>query len=117
MTVETLVFLVGVSALLMHELDAIQQEEWRFFLGWAKLDDVSAYRIFAAAHFPLFVIILASLADGRFQAGMDVFLILHALAHFLLRNHRYIHFNNGFSRFWIYGGAAAAFTHLLLGTG
>jgi hypothetical protein len=109
-----LVFLVGVGALMLHELDAIRQQEWRFFFGWTGMDDASAYRLFTAVHLPLFVLIMALLPDARFQIGLDVFLILHALAHFILRNHPAIQFNNPFSRLWIYGGALVAIVHLIL---
>ena len=107
-----LFFLSGLSALLIHELEAIQQEEWRFFLGWTGMSDENAYRIFTAAHFPLLVWILASSSDRPFQIGMDIFLILHAVAHTVLRNHPLIRFNTRFSQFWIYGGTVAAIAHL-----
>ncbi|MDX2163421.1 MAG: DUF6713 family protein [bacterium] len=111
---ETAFLLTGLAALINHELDAIQQQEWRFFLGWTGLSDASAYRLFTAAHLPLMVGILAALPDARFQIGFDAFLILHAVAHFALRRHPAIHFNTGFSRLWIYGGAALGLVHLVL---
>lgn len=114
---EQIIFLHGVAFLLLHELDAIERQEWRFFFGWTGLGDQNAYRLFTAAHLPLFGLILASLPDTRFQVGMDIFLVLHALAHYLLRNHRLIRFNNRFSQVWIYGGAALGIIHLLLSAG
>jgi hypothetical protein len=108
------IFYGGLAALMIHELDAIQRSEWRFFLGWTRLDDERAYQIFMAAHFPLLVIILDLLPDRRFQIALDVFLIGHALAHYSLRNHRLIQFNNTFSRLWIYGGALTGCAHLYL---
>jgi hypothetical protein len=108
------VFYSGLAALMIHELDAIQREEWRFFLGWTQLDDERAYQIFAAAHFPVLLIIFDLLPDRRFQIALDIFLIGHALAHYSLRNCRRIRFNNTFSRLWIYGAAAAGCMHLVL---
>lgn len=107
-----LLFLSGLCALIIHELDAIQQEEWRFFFGWTDMSDQTAYRIFAAAHFPLLIWILASYPARSFQIGMDLFLIAHAIVHTLLRNHPLIHFNTRFSQVWIYGGAVFAIAHL-----
>jgi hypothetical protein len=108
-----LLFLMAVSALLLHELDAIQQREWRFFLGWTKLSDAVGYQVFTAVHLPLFLLILALLPDRGFQIGFDLFMLLHALAHTLLRHHPLIRFNGLFSRLWIYGGAFVALLHLI----
>jgi hypothetical protein len=110
--IETLSFMTGLAALLLHELDAIQQEEWRFFLGWTGMSDETAYRIFVAAHLPLFVAILLLLNDPGFRLAMAAFLVLHAVVHFALRRHPLIRFNDGFSRLWIYGGAALGLAYL-----
>lgn len=107
-----ILFLSGVCALIIHELDAIQQGEWRFFLGWTGMSDQTAYRLFTAAHFPLLIWILTSLSARPFQIGMDIFLVAHALAHTILRNHPLIRFNTRFSQLWIYGGALAGLAHL-----
>lgn len=101
----TLVFLSGITFLFLHELDAIQQKEWRFFLSWTNIHDESACRLFVALHFPLFLLILWNLPSERFQMGLDIFLVIHALLHILLRNHPLIHFNGRLSRLWIFAAA------------
>mgnify|MGYP000243178483 CR=1 FL=1 len=112
----TLVFYINLGFLLAHELDAILQHEWRFFPFLAPFDDVTAYRLFTAAHVPLFALILWNLFVRNFQIGLDVFLIFHAGLHFVLRNHPKITFNNPFSRVWIFGAALLSGIHLgLLG--
>ncbi|MEL6268336.1 MAG: DUF6713 family protein [Chloroflexota bacterium] len=111
---EMLIYLCGVACLFNHELDAIQQEEWRFFPGWSPLSDEAAYRLFTALHLPLFVLILWYMPSVGFRVGMDVFLIAHAGVHWLLRNHPATRFNSGFSRLWIFGGAVFSGVHLLL---
>lgn len=109
-----LIFVLGVTWLMLHELDAIRQGEWRFFFGGLKWDDERAYHAFVTAHIPLFVFILWHLQAGWFQLIFDVFLIGHAIAHTLLRHHPHIRFNNAFSRWWIYGGAILGGAHLML---
>lgn len=110
----SLLFLVNIALLNAHELDAIQQHEWRFFPFLRPFSDATAYRIFVAAHVPLLVLILANLESRPFQIGLDVFLIVHAGLHYALRNHPLITFNNPFSRLWIYGAALVSALHLLL---
>jgi len=112
-TTADLIFLCGLTCLIIHELDAIKQAEWRFFFAPFPVSDETAYRIFTALHAPLLVYFW-NLGAAWFQAAVDVFLIIHAALHWALRNHRYIQFNNGFSRVWIYGGAVFGLLHLLL---
>lgn len=114
MMMADLLFLLGIAMLMIHELDAIQQQEWRFFLSWTGMDDQRAYQLFTAAHLPLFVLIMAHVTTPGVQFALDLFLIVHALVHTLLRHHLHIRFNNGFSRLWIYGGAGIGFVHLLV---
>lgn len=109
-----LIFLTGVAFLFTHELDAIKQGEWRFFFAPTPLSDETAYRLFTAVHVPLFVVFLWNWQSPAFQVGVNLFLIVHALLHWLLRNHPKITFNNAFSRLWIFGGALLGALHLVL---
>ena len=109
-----MLFLVGMAFLFVHELDAIQQHEWRFFFSLIPISDLTAYRIFTAAHVPLFVLIIWNAQSWPFQIGFDLFLILHAGLHWVLRNHPKIKFNGWFSRFWIFGGAVIGILHLVM---
>lgn len=113
-TLESLVLLTGVACLLLHELDAIHQAEWRFFFTWTGMSDERAYRLFTALHLPLFVLILANLASPAFQIGLDSFMIGHAVAHLLLRRHPLIRFRSPFSWLWIGGAGLLGGLHLLL---
>jgi hypothetical protein len=108
-----LLFLAGLAFLLAHELDAIDRGEWRFFFGFTPLSDVAAYRLFTALHVPLLVWMLANLNAPAFRVGFDLFLIVHAALHWLLRDHHHLQFNNSFSRLWIYGGALIGALHLM----
>ncbi|MFZ4829117.1 MAG: DUF6713 family protein [Phototrophicaceae bacterium] len=107
------VFLMGLVCLVLHELDAIQQKEWRFFFR-SFLADQTSYRLFVFLHFPLLLWILWALDSTQFQIGMSLFLVIHAGLHWVLRNHPLIQFENSFSRVWIYGGATFGLIHLIL---
>lgn len=113
-TIPDLIFLTGLACLFVHELDAIQQKEWRFFFAPFNLSDEHAYPLFIALHVPLFVLIVANVHTQSFQIGLDTFLIVHAMLHWLLRNHPHINFNNAFSRLWIFGGGALGAVHLIV---
>lgn len=113
MSLADIIFLLAVTWLLNHELDAIQQHEWRFFFG-ASFDETTAHRLFVGAHIPLFFLILLGLNNPGFQLFLDLFLIFHAGLHFVLRNHPGLNFNSSFSRFWIYGAAILAMSHLII---
>jgi len=109
-----LLFLLGVAFLHNHELDAIRRGEWRIFSQWASFSDDVGYRLFTALHVPLYIFIMWFLPDQPFQVGFNIFLIVHAILHGLLRNQPELDFNNGFSRLWIFGGAVIGVTHLIV---
>ncbi len=106
-----MLFLLVVALMFVHELDAILQREYRFFFAF--LDDVTAYRVFTAAHIPLFIWVMANLNAPLFQIGFSAFAILHAGLHWFLRKHPLIEFRNTFSRVIIYGAAASGIASLL----
>jgi hypothetical protein len=83
-------FWLGLALLLTHEMDAIANHEWRFFPATAMLNDSIGYRVFTAAHVPLYLIILLGLASPErvaWMRGLDVFFIVHVLLHLLFLRH------------------------------
>ncbi len=107
-----LIYVLALCFLIAHELDAIDQQEWRFFFRF--LDDRAAYRLFAALHVPLLAVILWNLQSRSFQIGMDIFLLIHLGLHILLRNHRLIAFKSWYSWLWIVGAALFGAAHLVM---
>jgi uncharacterized membrane protein YdcZ (DUF606 family) len=108
-------YFCGLACLFTHELDAIQQEEWRFFFGWSPLSDRAAYGLFTALHVPLFALIMANAFSPGFRVGMSIFMMVHVVLHVVLR--RYVDFNSAFSWVWIAGagvcGAAYVMTRMI----
>lgn len=113
-TLTDLLFYLNIALFFAHELDAIQRHEWRFFPFLRPFSDLTAYRIFTAAHLPITVLILWLLPVREFQFIFSGFLIVHALLHFLLRNHPLLEFNSPFSWLWIYIPIPLSLLHLLL---
>jgi hypothetical protein len=113
-TVSAALFLAVVSFLLVHELDAIRQREWRFFFAPVTVRDKTAYQLFTALHAPLFVVILVFVESSVFQLAIDSFAIVHGLLHFGFRDHPLIEFDSWFSRVWIFGGSLLGVLHLVL---
>lgn len=111
-TLLNIVFFLGLAFLFTHELDAIDQHEWRFFFPW--LDDLIGYRLFTAAHIPLFILIVLNLSARNFQIGLDLFLIVHVGLHWWLRNHPRIEFKSAFSWVLIIGAGVSGAVHLAL---
>jgi hypothetical protein len=109
-----LVFFAVVSSLFVHELDANRRHEWRSFVASLPVGDETAYRLFTALHAPLFVVLRWLLDAPRVQIDVDVFVVVHALAHFGLRGHPLLAFENWFSRLWIGGDALLGVLHLAL---
>lgn len=113
-TVSGILFPGLVAFLLVHELDAIRQREWRFFFAPITVRDETAYQVFTALHAPLFVVLLVYIESSAFQVGLASFAIVHGLLHFGLRNHPLVEFDSPVSRFWILGGALLGVLHLVL---
>ena len=109
-----LLYLSGFALLFAHELDAIRRREWRFFAQPFDVGDETAYRLFAAIHMPLFALLVFYWDAPAWQFGVDIFLIVHAVAHWTLRAHPLLDFDNWFSRIWIYGAGLAGVAHLAM---
>jgi len=115
---EVFIFVLIVSLLLIHEMDAIRVREWRMFIGLKNLHDETAYRIFSLAHLPLYIAAFFILASGGALAKLilyyviDAFLIVHAIIHYGFRKNPNNGFTSLFSKAIIYSLAILAIIHL-----
>jgi hypothetical protein len=85
-------FYLGLTFILIHEMDAIRCKEWRIFPGLSLLNDIWGYRIFLLAHIPLFLLLFIGLSgqgslDGLMN-GLDIFFIAHVGLHILFLAHK-----------------------------
>ena len=114
------IFILLISLFLLHEMDAIRTKEWRMFVIFKNIPDESAYRIFTLAHMPLFFLVLWIIIQGEATAKFvlycvtDIFLIAHAMTHYLFKNNKNNGFTSGFSKILINSMAVLAIIHLSL---
>ena len=115
-----IIFFLGLSLLLVHELDAVKRHEWRIFPILSSLPEKTAYILFVSLHLPLFTLILFYLTHPNpeirywFIISMDIFFIAHMGLHGLYKNHKENDFENGFSKVIISLMAIFGGCHLLL---
>ncbi|MEC8850311.1 MAG: DUF6713 family protein [Pseudomonadota bacterium] len=114
-----LLFLLGLSFLLAHEIDAALNAEWRLLYVLRSLSDPTASAAFVWVHVPLFVglLWLAFLARPGVQratrAGLSSFLVIHAALHLRLSDHPLYGFAGWDSNGLILGAALAGALYLL----
>ena len=92
------IFYLGVTLLLVHEIDAIRCKEWRIIPGLSSLKERAAMITFMLLHIPLFYWIIYEInaEQQNFRTGFDIFLIIHLILHILFLWHK----NNEFKD-WI----------------
>lgn len=116
---EQLTFLITLSLLLVHEMDAIQAKEWKMFIILKDMADEVACKVFIGIHFPLYLgALYALLSDGTagyvLKIIIDVFLLGHAVIHFAFRKHTDNGFRSLYSKAIIYSMSALALLHFIL---
>ena len=108
---------MGLTFILMHEMDAIRCKEWRIFPGLSLLNDVWGYRIFMLAHIPLFFFPfsgLSQLDSSRLISGLDIFFVIHVGLHLLFLLHKKNEFKDWISWTIILGAGVFGLADLLL---
>lgn len=82
-------FLLGLTFILMHEMDAIKCKEWRIFPGLSFLSDKVGLIVFVFLHIPLvyWILLETQVNNENFRIGFDYFLIVHLILHLLFLLH------------------------------
>lgn len=91
--------------MITHELDAIEQKEWRIFPGLSLLNERWGYWLFVWLHVPLFAYLLMFIEQENFRWGWSIFSLVHIGLHVLFLKHP----KNKFTRLSSWG--------LILGSG
>ncbi len=84
-------FYIGLSLMLVHEMDAIRCKEWHIFPGLSLLNDRLGYFVFMLAHVPLLFFLfyeLNKVDNERFITWLSIFFIIHLGLHILFLKHR-----------------------------
>jgi hypothetical protein len=120
LSVEPILFVIILSLLIVHEMDAIRAKEWKMFLVLKDMAEETAYRVFVLIHIPLYLFAFAVLFyDGAvvsyvLKVVIDVFLLGHAIIHYGFRKHSNNGFQSRFSKIIIYSMPVFALLHLCL---
>ncbi len=96
-----LFFYLGLSAIVIHEMDAVRCKEWRIFPGLSLLNDARGFKLFMLAHVPLFYFLFWGLIghgdNAQLKFGLDVFFITHVGLHLLFLRHKKNEFKDAVS--------------------
>jgi hypothetical protein len=112
-------FLLGLSTLIAHELDAMAQSEWRLLYGLRHLPDSLAASAFVALHVPLMAGILwltthpSDAIRERSRLAMSIFLVVHAGLHQQLADHPAYTFTSPLSIGLIYGAGLLGLAYVM----
>ncbi len=115
---EHLFFCIGLSLILMHEMDAIRCKEWRILplLSW--LDDKWGFQVFMFAHVPLFCLLFVGLLQKNTNVslifGLNIFFMIHFVLHLLFLLHKKNEFKDWISWSIITGCALSGALDLIL---
>lgn len=110
------IFYLGVTLLLVHEIDAIRCKEWRIIPGLSSLKERVAMITFIFLHIPLFywVIYKINAEQQNFITGFDIFLIVHLILHILFLWHKNNEFKDWISWTIIIGAGICGILDLLI---
>ena len=109
--IRNLAFYLGLGLLFTHEMDAMQNHEWRVLPLLRSLPDAIGELVFLMAHVPIFALVIAFVASLNprtrtlSQKIASGFLIVHAILHYLFSGHASYEFESLASSVLIYGAA------------
>ncbi len=113
------VFYLGLGLLFTHEMDAMQNHEWRVLPLIRSMAENTGEFVFLVAHVPIFALTImfaASLNQKTRLLTQKVactFLIIHAVLHFAFSAHSNYEFSSGLSNYLIYGAALCGFAYFV----
>ncbi|MGI9405612.1 MAG: DUF6713 family protein, partial [Hyphomicrobiaceae bacterium] len=112
-------YLLAVSFMFTHEMDAIRRHEWRVFPLADRLPDETGFLVFVLLHVPGFALVMwlsipldANVATP-FQIAFSIFCIVHVGLHKLLERRLAFEFNNPLSQLLIWGSGVFGLGHLI----
>lgn len=114
-----LLFQLGFSTLLAHELDAMTQAEWRLLFILRRFSDQLASNLFVMLHVPAVAILLwltqhpSKVVRRWTRTGLASFMLVHAGLHWNLRNHPLNTFTSSLSLSLIYSAGLLGFIYVL----
>ena len=109
---------MGLSFLIVHEMDAIRCKEWSIFPGLSLLSDKVGQRVLVFVRIPLFFMVFYQLTfntnnDGFIQ-GFNIFMVLQLGMHLIFLGHEKNRFKDWLSWILIAGAGVFAIADLLV---
>ena len=112
------VSLICFSTLLVHEMDAVRELEWRILFPFNQIkNDEIAHAVFTGTHVPVIAALLYALTRpsdtaDKLATALSLFSVGHAVVHFIFRWKGWGGFSSLFSKSLIYGTAVAGVVDL-----
>lgn len=113
-------FIINISLLILHEMDAIRRKEWKLFIILKNMNEERGYLVFSLLHLPLCLVILYFIMNSGnlyyhiFTLVVNIFLIFHGGIHLLFRNKSGNEFSGVYSYTIIYFMSLIAALQLVL---
>ncbi len=113
-------FILNISLLILHEMDAIRRKEWKLFVVLKDMPEERAYLVFSILHLPLCFLILYFIINSGspsytiFTIIINGFLIFHGLIHLLFRNKKANEFRGIYSYALVFSMAILGALQLIL---
>jgi len=111
-------FVLILSFLVAHELDAVHQHEWRILPVLETLSDDVGRSVFVGGHVPLFAALIvlglmgSPVVRRRTQGALAAFMVIHIGLHVRWERPGLCTFDDGLSRLWILGGGILGIVYL-----
>jgi hypothetical protein len=112
-----LLFYIGLSFLLIHEMDAVRCREWRIIPGLSLLNDTMGYYVFLMAHIPLLLLLFIGLrghSSFLLMQILDAFFIIHVFLHLAFLKSIKNEFKSTISWIIIAGAGIFGLLHLII---
>jgi len=117
-TLAQILFAIILALLLLHEMDAIRNAEWKMLIILKDMNDTKAFKMFTLLHLPLYIITLMLILSEKYQIiayyAIDMFLIVHSILHLIFERHSKNGLKNVFSRSIIYTMGLLSIFHILI---
>lgn len=109
-------YIIMLSLLISHELDAVNRHEWRVLPLISALPERLGEQVFIWAHIPIFALVFGFGGldpMSRIALGLSAFAIAHLLLHVVFRNHANYEFKTRGSWALIVGTGISGVLHLI----
>lgn len=116
----SIIFIVNLGLLYLHQLDATRRKEWKMFIILKDMPEEKAYVVFSLLQLPLLCLILFMFLQPVIYVHivlyvlLDVFYVLHCVVHYVFKKHKNNRFDSRYSKLLINAMGWLGAIHLIL---